>query len=279
MTTERRTMTELQTRDDHDLHDTSTWVASVNLISHATVRAAVSQLQHDHPMLNSDRALHALCRVAHRNGVKLRHLSAAVVNGDAGSPKASPAPALSFSLRGRGEAPRPAEVLADLLTTAVELTSADGGLVQLKDALHGGLCIESHTGLDDGYRHHFSYIDDGSTAAGRATSLCEITRVDDVTVSPLHTFADQAALAASGVRAELAVPMCDEDSRNRGAVTVIFGERHPHIDPFAVEMLHGHADSCAQWLRWYDAVVMPALVTAVHDAAAALAGASEAATA
>jgi NADH:ubiquinone oxidoreductase subunit 5 (subunit L)/multisubunit Na+/H+ antiporter MnhA subunit len=24
-----------------------------------------------------------------------------------------------------------------------------GGLVQLKDALHGGLCIESHTGLDD----------------------------------------------------------------------------------------------------------------------------------
>jgi hypothetical protein len=45
-------------------------------------------------------------------------------------------------------------------------------------------------------------------------------------------------------------------------------------------MLHGHADSCAQWLRWYDAVVMPALVAAVHDAAAAHAdGTSAAATA
>jgi hypothetical protein len=34
-------------------------------------------------------------------------------------------------------------------------------------------------------------------------------------------------------------------------------------------MLHGHADSCAQWLRWYDQAVMPMLVGAVHDVAAA----------
>lgn len=268
-------MNELQA-DDHDLHTASTWVASVNLISHATVRAAVAQLQHDHAMLNADNAFDTLHRVARRHGVKLRHLAAAVVNG-ASTPKSTPAPALSFSLRGRGEAPKPAEVLADLLTTAVELTSATGGLVQLKDALHGGLCVESHTGLDDDYRYHFSYVDDGTTAAGRATAHCEVTRVDDVTVSPLHSFADQAVLAANGVRAELAVPMCDEDSRNRGAVTVTFDARHPHIDPFAVEMLHGHADSCAQWLRWYDAAVMPALVAAVHDAVAAHAGGRSAA--
>jgi hypothetical protein len=275
--TEGRAMTDLQAGND-DLHYASTWVASVNLISHACVRAAVAQLQHDHPMLNADNAFDALHRVARRHGVKLRHLAAAVVNGGS-TPKTAPAPALSFSLRGRGEAPNPAEVLADLLTTAVELTSATGGLVQLKDALHGGLCIESHTGLDDDYRYHFSYVDDGTTAAGRATARCEVTRVDDVTISPLHSFADQTILATNGVRAELAVPMCDEDSRNHGAVTVTFGARHPHLDPFAVEMLHGHADSCAQWLRWYDAVVMPALVAAVHDAAAAHTEDSAAATA
>lgn len=272
-------MTDLQA-DDHGPDAASTWVASVNLISHATVRAAVAQLQHEHGIANADNAFDALYRTARRYGVKLRHLSAAVVNGVAPASNTAPAPALSFSLRGRGEAPKPAEVFADLLTTAVELTSAAGGLVQLKDALHGGLCIESHIGLDEDYRHHFSYIDDGATAAGRAASRCEITRVDDVTVSSLHSFADQAVLAANGVRAELAVPMCDEDSRNRGAVTVMFGARHPHLDPFAVEMLHGHADSCAQWLRWYDAVVLPGLVATVHDAAAAHADrASAAATA
>lgn len=272
-------MTDLQA-DDHVLDAASTWVASVNLISHATVRSAVAQLQHQHGIVNADNAFGVLHRVARRSGVKLRHLSAAVVTGAAPAVKTAPAPALSFSLRGRGDAPKPADVFADLLTTAVELTSATGGLVQLRDALHGGLCIESHDGLDDDYRHHFSYIDDGTTAAGRATSSCEVTRVDDVTVSPLHSFADQSVLAANGVRAELAVPMCDEDGRNRGAVTVTFATRHPHVDPFAVEMLHGHADSCAQWLRWYDAVVMPALVAEVHDAAAALADdASAAATA
>lgn len=262
-------MTDLQA-DDHDLQTASTWVASVNLISHASVRTAVAQLQHDHADLNADNAFDALCRTARRYGVKLRHLSAAVVNGvGAPAPRPASAPPLSFSLRGRGEAPKPAEVLADLLTTAVDLTAAAGGLVQLKDPLHGGLCIESHTGLDDAYRHHFSYVDDGSTAAGRATSRCEVTLVDDITVSTLHSFADQAVLTAGGIRAELAVPMCDEDGRNRGAVTVTFADRHPHIDPFAVEMLHGHADSCAQWLRWYDAVAVPTFVTAVHDAAAA----------
>lgn len=273
-------MSEFRTGDDQNLDSAMTWVAKVNLISHASVRAAVTRLQEAHADINADNAFDALYQVSRHSGVKLRHLCAAVVNGaEAPAGRTPAAPALSFSLRGRGAAPRPADVLADLTTTAVELTGARGGVVQLRDGLHSGLCIESHTGLGDQYRYHFSYVDDGSTAAGRATARCEVVRVDDVTVSPLHSFVDQEVLAADGVRAELAVPMCDEDGRNRGAVTVVFDDRHPHIDPFAVEMLHGHADSCAQWLRWYDAAVLPALVAAVHEGAAAHATAGEVAEA
>ncbi|WP_422749020.1 ANTAR domain-containing protein [Mycobacterium sp. WMMD1722] len=263
-------MSEFRAGDDHDLDSATAWVAKVNLISHASVRAAVTRLQQTHADINADNAFDALYRVSRRSGVKLRHLCAAVVNGaTAPAGKTPAAPALSFSLRGRGTAPRPADVLADLTTTAVELTGARGGAVQLRDALHGGLCIESHTGLGDQFRYHFSYLDDGATAAGRATARCAVVRVDDVRVSPLYGFADHEVLAADGIRAELAVPMCDEDGHNRGAVTVVFDAHYPHIDPFAVEMLHGHADSCAQWLRWYDTAVLPALVAAVHEAAAA----------
>jgi len=271
-------MGEFRAGDDHG-SDETTWLARVNLISHASVTAAVSRLQAEHGIAHPDNAFDALYRVSRRNGLKLRHLSAAVVHG-APAPKPTPAPALSFSLRGRADRPKPADVLVDLLTTAVELTSATGGVVQLRDAMHDGLCIESDAGLDEDYRYHFSYVDDGSSAAGRATARCEVVRVDDVAVSPLHSFADVAVLAANGIRAEIAVPMCDEDGRNRGAVTVTFDAAHPHIDPFAVEMIHGHADSCAQWLRWYDTTVMPALVAEVHDAAAGwIAGIAEAASA
>jgi hypothetical protein len=134
----------------------------------------------------------------------------------------------------------------------------------------GGLCIENYTGLAEQFRQHFSYVEDEGSAAADATSHCEVVRVDDVAVSPLYNFTDMEVLAQSGVRAEVAIPMCDEDGRNWGAVTVMFDARRPRIDPFAIEMLHGHADSCAQWLRWYDSEIMPVLVAAVHEVAAAL---------
>ena len=86
--------------------------------------------------------------------------------------------------------------------------------------------------------------------------------------SPIYTRADVAVLADEGIRAQLAVPMCDETGFNWGAVDVLFIARRPRIDPFGVDMLHGQADACAQWLRWY-LTVMPKLVAAVHRAAEA----------
>lgn len=261
---------------DEQAFESATLVAPINLISHATVRSAVTLLQNDHAIANADTAFRALLSVSQRHGVKLRQLSAAVL-GTGATPRdaeRAPAPALSFSLRGRGEVPKRSEVLADLLTTAVDLFATPAGVVQLRDAMHGGLCIESHTGLPEQFRHHFSYVEDRGSAAAHATAHCEVTRVDDVAVSTLYSFADMEVLAQCGVHAEVAVPMCDEDGRNWGAVTVLFDAAHPRIDPFAIEMLHGHADSCAQWLRWYDSAVMPMLVAAVRDQAAAQADAT-----
>jgi hypothetical protein len=260
--------------DEGAVDATATLVARVNLISHATVRAAVTRLQDEYGIADADAAFQALYEVSQRYDVKLRHLSAAVLNTEPGSGKRMPEPALPFSPQVDTGVPKRSTVFADLLATAVGLTAADSGAVQLRHAVHGGLCIESHCGLSDGYRHHFSYIDDGVSAAGRATTHCELVRVDDVTISPLYTYADEALLTAEGIRAEFAAPMCDEDGHNWGAVTVHFHTRHPRIDPFAVEMLHGHADACAQWLEWYDQTVLPLLIDEVHDAAAARAAAA-----
>lgn len=254
-----------------ELNDTAP-VAPINLISHAVVRKAVAQLQHDHAITDADIAFRALLTVSKRYDVKLRHLSAAVVDDGLAIPRAKsvPAPALSFSLRGRGTAPKRSDIFADLVTTAVELFSAPAAAVQLRDAVFGGLCIESHTGVAERLRHHFSFVEDEGSAAAYATAHCEVLRVNDVAVSPLYNFTDMEMLGQSGVQAEIAIPMCDEDGCNWGAVTVMFDARRPRIDPFAVEMLHGHADSCAQWLRWYDSAVMPMLVGAVQEIAATL---------
>lgn len=264
-------MAEMSVGDKRTVDESSMLVAPINLISHSTVRNAVVRLQEDHGIADADTAFRALLTVAQRYDVKLRHLSAAVVTTEpaARTGKASPAPGLSFSLRGRGDVPKRSAVLNDLLTTAVDLFSAPAGAVQLRGSMHGGLCIESHTGLAEQFRHHFSYVEDEGSAAAYATAHCEVVRVDDVATAPLYSFTDMEVLAQCGIRAELAVPMCDEDGRNWGAVTVMFDSRPPRIDPFAVEMLHGHADSCAQWLRWYDHAVLPKLVDAVHSVAAA----------
>ncbi|MFS0897850.1 GAF domain-containing protein [Mycolicibacterium litorale] len=264
-------MADMRIGDEQTFSETAL-IAPINLISHATVSSAVAKLQDDHGITDADTAFRALLTVSQRYDVKLRHLSAAVLSMEPASAtaKSAPAPALSFSLRGRGDLPKRADVLNDLLTTAVDLFSAPAGAVQLRDTMHGGLCIESHAGLPEQFRHHFSYVEDAGSAAAHATAHCEVVRVDDVAISPLYSFSDMEVLASCGVQAELAVPMCDEDGRNRGAVTVMFDSRRPRIDPFSVEMLHGHADSCAQWLRWYDSTVMPKLVGAVHDVSAAL---------
>lgn len=259
--------------------DPETLIARVNLISHATVRTAVDRLRDVHRITDPDIAFRSLYRVAKRHDVKLRHLAAAVVSHDASStgPEIAAVPAeprLPFASRGRG-ALRPVAVLDDLLATATELTGARMGAVHLRHAVHGGLCIESSTGLSEEYRRHFSYVDDAGSVAGRSSARCAVIRVDDVATHPVYTRADAAVLADQGIAAELAVPMCDESGENRGAVVVQFDARHPHVDPFAVEMLHGHADACAQWLWWYDQAVVPGLVAAVHAHAAQL-GAVEA---
>ena len=265
-------MADVRTGDEQTFDDAAR-VAPVNLVSHAVVRSAVARLQDDHGISDADTAFRALLTVSQRYDVKLRHLSAAVINADARTrgAKSALAPTLSFSLRGRGDAPKRSAVLADLLTTAVDLFNASaGGAAQLRDAVFGGLCIESHAGVAEQFHRHFSYVEADGSAAAYATAHCEVVRVDDVAVSPLYTFADMEVLADCGIRSEVAVPMCDEDGRNWGAVTVVFDSRRPRVDPFAVEMLHGHADSCAQWLRWYDSEVMPILVGAVHEVAAGL---------
>lgn len=269
-------MGDLQTGDTRSTEVISTEVTRINLVAHATIRAAVARLQEEYPDINANTAFDALRSVAQSYSVKLRHLCAAVVDDDAPvHRKSTPAPSLSFSLRGRGALPKRSEVLNDLLATAVDLTKASAGAVHLRNASHGGLCIEGATGINEEYRQHFSYVDDAGSIAGRAAIECEVVRVDDVAALAQYGFAEQAVLANGGICAEVAVPMCDEEGRNWGAVTVMFDSRHPRLERFAIEMLHGHADSCAQWLKWYDEAVMPSLVAAVHDTLAE----SEAATA
>lgn len=255
---------------DEGVVDTETLIARVNLITHATVRSAVDRLQNDHRNIDADNAFRALYHVAKRHDVKLRHLAAAVVETEPRSDiRSLDEPELPFQPGRRAGLPSRTDVMADLLAEAVELTSADAAAVHLRHALHGGLCIERDSGLGEGFRRQFSYVDDAGSAAGRSSARCEVVRIDDVSTSPIYTRADVAVLADEGIRAQLAVPMCDETGSNWGAVDVLFTQRHPRIDPFGVDMLHGHADACAQWLRWYDLTVMPKLVAAVHRAARA----------
>ncbi len=220
--------------------------------------------------LDQDAAFDVLRDLSQRHNVKLRVVAAGVISPHVSAPlrAATASPPLPFTVAGRACANR-GEVLAELMRVAVSRSGAQQGTVQLRDQVHGGLQLEGWRGFSQDFADTFSYVSGDDTACGHAFSDGAQVVVTDVDSSPLFSESARETLLANEVHSCVSTPIVDDDGAVRGMVST----HQPHRDviPTAGELgqLRQLAGQCGRWLQWYDQVVLPTLVAAVHEAAAA----------
>ncbi len=241
-------------------------------LSRTTVRLAMAALQ-DRYGLDQNAGFDVLRDVSQRHNVKLRVVAAGMISPHVStqSRPTSARPPLPFTVRGRACANR-AEVLAELMRVAVSRSGAQRGTVQLHDRVHGGLQLEDWRGFSQDFADTFSYVSGDDTSCGHAFSDGAQVVVADVDSSPLFSESARETLLANEVHSCVSTPIVDNDGEVRGMVSTHQPRRD--VIPTEVELgqLRRLAGQCGRWLQWYDHLVLPTLVAAVHEAAAAKAG-------
>jgi GAF domain-containing protein len=143
--------------------------------------------------------------------------------------------------------------------------------VKLRDAVHGGLTIECHSGFDRDFLDFFGCVDDAGSACGATLSEARQVIVDDVETAAVFAEPQRAMVLAAGVRSVVSTPLLDERGSVRGVVSTHYAQPNRAPDTGVIQKLQLQADDCARWLSWYDRAVMPRVLAAVHVAAHAAA--------
>jgi two-component system, chemotaxis family, CheB/CheR fusion protein len=122
--------------------------------------------------------------------------------------------------------PTMTEALEHVLATAIELHSADCGLVQLIGSDGQHLRIAAQQGFDAPFLERFRFVgpDDG-LACGRALRQREIVQVPDVMTDDGYASYSGVAVEA-GYRAVQSSPLLDRDGHMVGVLSVHFHEPH-----------------------------------------------------
>src|ERR1041385_2132894 len=117
--------------------------------------------------------------------------------------------------------------LADIVETAITITGADKGNVQLLDSASGVLTIAAQRGFDEPFLKFFADVRNDASACGAAMQSRDRVIVEDVTQSQI--FAGQASLNVlldAGVRAVQSTPLLSSAGNLLGMISTHF--RIPH---------------------------------------------------
>jgi hypothetical protein len=107
-----------------------------------------------------------------------------------------------------------------------------------------------------------------SVTTSQAFSNAQVV-VTDVDSSPLFSEPAREALLANDVRSCVSTPMVDDDGAVRGIVSTHQPCRAAVPTQAELGQLRRMAGQCGRWLQWYDHLVLPTVVAAVHEAAEA----------
>jgi len=121
------------------------------------------------------------------------------------------------------------DCLAEITKTAVAISEADKGNLQLFDSTSGSLTIVAQQGFKEDFLKFFDSVRKNDAACGAAMGTAKQIIVDDVLTSEIFVgLAAQKVLVDAGVRAVVSTPLMSSKERPLGVLSTHFARpRHP----------------------------------------------------
>jgi len=121
------------------------------------------------------------------------------------------------------------DCLAEITKTAIAISEADKGNLQLFDATSGSLTIATQQGFEEEFLKFFDSVNKNEAACGAAMGAVKQIIVDDVLTSEIFVGQPaQKVLLDAGVRAVLSTPLMSSKERPLGVLSTHFTRpRHP----------------------------------------------------
>ena len=117
--------------------------------------------------------------------------------------------------------------LNEVIETAIAISGADKGNVQLFDSHLGALTIAAQRGFDDPFLKFFEYVRDDASACAAAIRSVERVIVEDVRTSDIFAgHPSQNVLLDAGVRAVISTPLTSSAGNLLGIVSIHFSRFH-----------------------------------------------------
>jgi PAS domain S-box-containing protein len=140
------------------------------------------------------------------------------------------------------------ELLQAVVDTAIEVTAADMGNVQLYDDTTGCLRIAAQHGFEQPFLDHFAVVRGGEAACGAAILWREQVIVEDVSISPLFDDRSRAAMDAAGAKSVQSTLMTSREGRILGVISTHWRAAH-RLDPERLRALEIVARQAADVLE------------------------------
>jgi PAS domain S-box-containing protein len=128
------------------------------------------------------------------------------------------------------------ELMQAVVDTAIDVTDADMGTVQLYDDTTGCLRIAAQQGFDRPFLEHFAVVRSGEAACGAAIERGVQVIVEDVYGSPLFSDRSRAVMKAAGVKSVQSTLMTSRQGRILGVISTHWRFSH-RPDPDRLRVL------------------------------------------
>jgi hypothetical protein len=137
------------------------------------------------------------------------------------------------------------DCLVEITKTAIAISEADKGNLQLFDASSGSLTIVAQQGFEEDFLKFFDSVSKNEAACGAAVGTAKQIIVDDVLTSEIFVRQPaQKVLVDAGVRAVVSTPLLSSKERPLGVLSTHFARPRQCLPILVVDWLRKPCGSC-----------------------------------
>lgn len=242
------------------------------LLAHPGISLAQGILMERYALPAPEQAFSLLRDASQRFNIKLHTLADAVVR------TPGPAPDAAVWFRGRARSGPPplhglamdsagrdnqGAVLNAVLRRVLTVTGTGMGNVQLAE--HGRLRLVKHVGLGREFTDFFAFVDDSTTACGKAAGSGRQITVRDIATAALFDEESRRAILRAGSRAVHSVPLVDRSGEVLGMVSAHHERPLAGFTQTQLRALRDIGSTAGHWLSWHRRTVILDALEYLHD--------------